>query len=519
MASKFCNSLDIDDVGYVSLTEVILRIQNTLAERSISLAPVAPAADATPAVIAAFEDRCAKQAKSIIKVVYKNLSDTATGAFTSHRTCTNSPEVMTWPKIRLSLLACFSSKIDVQQIRHTLNNCVQGAAESPRSYYTRLLIALHCLRIGLDHSLGSGLDGSAGSVGAVTTITEPFYFVADYINNDMLKTRYFQGLSQEIRKEWNHVHSANRANGLIAGNTLTQLLEWAERHWLSSNRIAADSKRSIPLAGKKNLHSISSVESDDSEYDFGQSFQISKRNKMEVNPLQQLLDSNNAMMDAQRQQHEKLMSSLLNVIRPNNTFQNSERKEQNFSHGRPPPNRNRFSGKSITTLVKPKSCWICRGDHFAQHCPAISRLEQLILLFNRVYRLNRGKVEPGTTIDKLCISENVAPPMIEENALLDRLYKPLRESQPKKLMGKNTRAYCHFCHATGHWTRECKSYCPYCQANGHGWEVCTNLTFASQIRTRLSVGPLLTEMTVLNALFSLVEMDDNGDEFVTEEDY
>ena len=74
--------------------------------------------------------------------------------------------------------------------------------------------------------------------------------------------------------------------------------------------------------------------------------------------------------------------------------------------------------------------------------------------------MNRGRTEPGTTIEKLCIAENVAPPTVEENALLDSIYKPLRESATKRSMGKNSKSYCHFCHAVGHWTRECKSFCP-----------------------------------------------------------
>ena len=196
-----------------------------------------------------------------------------------------------------------------------------------------------------------------------------------------------------------------------------------------------------------------------------------------------------------------------------------ENKDNGFRSSRPPPpNRNRFNGKSITTLVKPKVCWTCKGDHFAQHCPSISRLEQLILLLNRVYRMNRGKNDPPTTIEKLCLSENVAPPTLEETTRLDNIYRPLKESVTKRSMGSNARGYCHFCHATGHWTRECKSFCPYCKINGHGWETCSNPSYVAHVRTRLQSFPP-SDPLVVNALFSLIEMDEVGDAFVMDDVY
>ena len=515
---KFCATLDVGDAGYISLAEIILRMQNTLSEKySVPLNPTPILADVPPVAAAALEERSVKYARTILKVVYKHLSDASAPIFTNYRQSINGNEAMTWPKARKTLLTCFATKMEVQEIRHTFSNCAQLSSESPQAYFNRLIQAIHCLRIGLDASLGDGLDGSAAVANAVTLVSEPFYFMNNYNNNDTLKNRYFRGLSQEIRTEWNHCHSALRAQAMINGGTLTQLVEWAERFWINSNK--AGLKRSA-VGVKKSLHvSFGADELDDNE-DINQVFQIAKKSKG-INPLQQILDSNNLLVESQRQHNESLVSTLMAAFKANNNFSNHvETKDQGSRSTRPPLNpRNRFSGRSITTLVKPKSCWTCRGDHFAQHCPHISRLEQLILILNRVYRMNRGRTEPATTIEKLCIAENVAPPTVEENALLDSIYKPLRESATKRSMGKNSKSYCHFCHAVGHWTRECKSFCPYCKINGHGWETCTNSLFISHVRARLQSGFPSPDSTVLNALFSLIEIGDDGDDFIMEDVY
>ena len=514
LLQKFDTSLSIDDVGYVSLAEIILQIQNRLSQQySMSLVPTVIAADAPAAAVAAYEEKAAKNAKVILKTIYKSLSDVSTNIFTTHQQSIGAAGVMTWQKARQALLTCFATKIDVQEIRFQMDNCVQSATESPRAYFNRLLSAIRCLRIGLDVANGDGLDGSAGIAGTVTPVSEPYYFLANYNDNDYLKTRFFRGLTQNIRTEWNHVHSSHKSQSVLVQGNLTHMVEWAERYWTNSTK---DSLKKITAAPKKILHAMLDNDQTDAN-DSDQLFQLSKKSKIE-NPLQQMLDSNRQLMESQRQNNDALVSSLLASFRTN-TGNQMENKDSGFRSSRPPPpNRNRFNGKSITTLVKPKVCWTCKGDHFAQHCPSISRLEQLILLLNRVYRMNRGKNDPPTTIEKLCLSENVAPPTLEETTRLDNIYRPLKESVTKRSMGSNARGYCHFCHATGLWTRECKSFCPYCKINGHGWETCSNPTYVAHVRTRLQSFPP-SDPLVVNALFSLIEMDEVGDAFVMDDVY
>ena len=130
---------------------------------------------------------------------------------------------------------------------------------------------------------------------------------------------------------------------------------------------------------------------------------------------------------------------------------------------------------------------MCKGPHYAPKCNLASRLEILILLTNRLYRTNIANERDGlapVTLEEICNRESVRQPTAKEISRLEEIYKPLKDKEMKKSRGQNDKAYCHYCHSSGHWTRDCLIHCPYCDKHGHGWSSCTNPEYEACIRER-----------------------------------
>ena len=135
-----------------------------------------------------------------------------------------------------------------------------------------------------------------------------------------------------------------------------------------------------------------------------------------------------------------------------------------------------------------KPCWICgENGHWLPTCPWVSRLEIIMFILNSFYRYNLNKNRPDK--EKLSLKEffsrdNVPFPSDVEMKMVAKIYEPLQNNLQRKSLGANPKAYCHYCHASGHFTRYCKTYCCYCTATGHSWETCTNSLFVSKIAHR-----------------------------------
>ena len=131
-----------------------------------------------------------------------------------------------------------------------------------------------------------------------------------------------------------------------------------------------------------------------------------------------------------------------------------------------------------------RSCWVCGSDdHFLPNCPLASRLEILLHATNRLYNeCKKSKVTVDH--DKFFDAMKVPLPTDAEKEDLANIYAPLSSRQKKHTAGPNKRAYCHLCHASGHYTAKCKQHCLYCRGN-HGWVSCKDQKFSDVIQQRL----------------------------------
>jgi hypothetical protein len=110
-----------------------------------------------------------------------------------------------------------------------------------------------------------------------------------------------------------------------------------------------------------------------------------------------------------------------------------------------------------------------------------------MFIVNSFYRYSLNKSRPEKeklTLQDFFVRDNVTYPTVEEFAVLKKLYEPLQNKTQRKTLGTNPKAYCHFCHATGHFTRFCKTFCCYCMTEGHSWETCTNPMYVDKIKKR-----------------------------------
>ena len=97
---------------------------------------------------------------------------------------------------------------------------------------------------------------------------------------------------------------------------------------------------------------------------------------------------------------------------------------------------------------------------------------------------------------------------------MENIYEPLRSKTPRyKNKGMNEKAYCHFCHANGHYLRDCKSQCIYCFQKGHNWKSCTEDKYQEIIKARIALLPQTggtVASSIQGRIFSLLQMEDGA---------
>jgi hypothetical protein len=171
-------------------------------------------------------------------------------------------------------------------------------------------------------------------------------------------------------------------------------------------------------------------------------------------------------------------------------------------------------------MTTTSSCWICgQISHFAPKCPYISRIELFIITYNQLYKTNMNgyKTTPGfkeMKFEEACTKWGIPLPTDEEKLQMEKIYEPLKSKTPRyKNKGMNEKAYCHFCHANGHYLRDCKSQCIYCFQKGHNWKNCTENKYQEIIKARIALLPQTggtVASSIQGRIFSLLQMEDGA---------
>jgi len=391
-----------------------------------------------------------------------------------------------WMHIRRTLIECFGNHLSVNVANYKYNRIAQQDKETPNDYYLRLINALVALHTCIDKEHGNGSKWSAVSY---PVATYPLYALNDGYDLDIVwKDRFISGLQPWLQQEM-EINCGDKAsvNTRVMVTSIEGLMRWFEGVW-NRDKNRGNSNRE----GK--AHAAGVLGDGDSETDDGSINSVAPPNKVQkksklefeqredrlINFLIQQGKDNQSMFTQFGQSLNKLNSVTSPVpenFQHHRLFGMSDRKTE----GRKPT---RFRAPANSAMEK--KCWSCGGPHFVPQCPSTSRLEILLLLENRKFRMNLSNPNTNThtTLDSLLKVENLPPCTEQEIAEIARIYSPLINKEPKKVSGLNPKAYCHFCHTTGHWTRDCTFFCPYCKEVGHGWRMCSVPSHQVAIKNR-----------------------------------
>ena len=259
------------------------------------------------------------------------------------------------------------------------------------------------------------------------------------------------------------------------------LMRWFEGVWNRDKNRGSSNRE-----GK--AHTAGVLDSDDDKDDEGSIHSIThphKAQKKSVRESDQRDDRLISFLVQQGKDNQSMFTQFgqaLNNLNPANLNSATSPASENVQHHRLfGMSERKTEGRKPTRFRAPansameKKCWSCMGPHFVPQCPYTSRLEILLLLENRKFRMNLSNPNTNThtTLDSLLKVENLPLCTEQEISEIARIYSPLINKEPKKTSGLNPKAYCHFCHTTGHWTRDCTFFCPYCKEVGHGWRMCS----------------------------------------------
>ena len=380
----------------------------------------------------------------------------------------------------------------ISDISYAYNRIAQNpnGTESVSNYAIRLIGGLQAIHICADKDFGSGSQWSGQNVPASTY---PMYQLRGEFRETLeFKQRFIAGACSQYQTAYaQHCGGRKMISTQLVCSTFEDLVEWFETEY--QNHISRSGPNRVSKSGNSTMETVDEGESDSSN-PLNSFSHNPKRSKFEENKI---ADRSEEMMSALALQ-SKMMVQVLERLIPSTSSSGSS--SSGYSSSTHVPQQHRLfaisqgSQRSGKKMFRPPSnsaqkvCWICKGTHYATQCPLISRLELLILLRNRVYRTNRSNPNTSShiTIDSLLIAENLKPMTSEETTLITSIYKPLEDKDRKITKGLNPSAYCHYCHAIGHWTRDCLEFCPYCLKVGHGWKSCTESTYAGIIQERKS---------------------------------
>ena len=399
---------------------------------------------------------------------------------------------LTWADMRKLLMSCFGQETlnDTDEFGRMMK-IAQGENESPNVYYDRLMIVHQEYCIAMDFVHGDGLKHSASVKLAGRENGYPYYFDTPE-ESQVIKNLYYRGLLKRVRDAW-EMTKGDDINTVLYTD-LRNINRWCENNYLK--------KKNKSRRGSSNnqINHLQEYDHDDEEDDTTD-VPSSKRSKEEKTSTK--LDGLLAVMIQNSADVNRLFTAsnenLIKICADNNenlskicTDNNNNlskifaMSENRYNSNPSKPWDNMFAAPQQQRSTAPRKamgtvqvCWICKKpDHFAPKCLYISPTELFVIVYNQLYKANiHGSRTPGyVPLDFLaaCRKWGITPPTEVEQEQVRELYVPLTTKTPRNpVKGPNDKAYCHFCHATGHYTRDCKSQCVYCFQKGHGWKNCT----------------------------------------------
>ena len=458
-----------------------------------------------------------KWAEKIIAVVNTYLSPSAQTRVESR--VNDLVSTVTWAAMRCLLMNCFGAEtLNETDEFSKMMKITQLENESPNVYYDRLMIAHREYCLTMDFVHGDGMRHSAKI--KLRTEEKNYQFYFDVVeDSDIFTNLYYNGLRKDLRNAWELTKHAGEGSDAVKFTNLKDLNRWCEKMYVN--------KKSKVRRGTSNnqLNILKECSDNDDEDQSSGDERSSKRNKDgECKNFDKTLNSMGESTTLDKMLNVMIQNSadvnkmfavsndsLLKICADNNenlnkifamveNNQNNTRTKpwdngnnSNNTRSKPwdnayiPPQRSIAPRKAMGTV---QLCWICKKpDHFAPKCPYISQTELFVIVYNQLYKANlHGARTPGytqLTFTAACQKWGITPPSEAEQVQIHELYKPLTSKTPRNpSKGPNDKAYCHFCHASGHYTRDCKSQCVYCFQKGHGWKTCTVDKYQAAITAR-----------------------------------
>ena len=466
----YCNVQSKDNPEFLTFAEFILTCETELVTNKSVKVYGATTTDTK---------QLQKWAKDINIVVNSYLSKSAQDRV--HLKMQSVEETLTWAIMRKMLMSCFGADtLNESDELGKLLKILQAADETPSTYLDRLIVARSMYVVAVDFRQGDGLRNSAAVRLTAHQANYPYYFIEDTDSSTVLKVLYYQGLLKVIRNAW----ESARENSDITWTDLQKLVRWCE-NWYQKRR---EKKRNPELVKRGALHQVTEPNSSDEEetktkrtkddkpgkYDKILNTMINTADKMFTSVDKMILTINQSKNDAK----------FVAIDSSQDLYAATDVLDGIFAVSR--------QRKLMPTNT---GCWICKStDHYAPKCPVISRTEVFIMTINQLYKANLvGKKTPGyvdVTLDEACSKWGIPAATPKESQQLDSLYQPLRNKTPRGLSkGRNDKAYCHFCHANGHYIRDCHRQCIFCFEKGHNWKSCTDPQYLAVVKTRISLQP------------------------------
>lgn len=538
----FCEFASKDDTSYLTFAEFIIQCEFVLESHKGIRIYSAPSS--IP------DKMLSKWSVKIISVVNQYLSDSTQSVV---QACLRSVGVLTWSHTRKALMECFGQvHLDESDSFSKLIRVNQSADESPNRFYQKMKRAQEIYCVSVDYHHGDGLKDSAKAKLKNCEKTYPYYFLENpdtmkllYFGGLLKFIRdgwyRIKGAGAEVLKYCTIQDVIRFAESAYLHRKEQRSL--AENSGKRSNTNANQMEHFSTLSDDDDLFfhmkekpSTESRESifkrvkEKSMIEPGESiFKRTKENSIESSGVNKIIDTILHSSDGVKKSIDKLCSSNAesinkictatssNIKQIDNLFSMFDKKKETFDdYVNPAVNSSAlqeeksYEDDSLCNVFQRRtrkamnagtpgtqSCWICQStDHFAPKCPYISPTELYIIVYNQLYRtnLNGSKTTPGykiVTFDQACQKWGITPPTDEEMVQIEKIYEPLRNKEPRntEMKGANEKAYCHFCHANGHYTRDCKRRCVYCLQRGHGWKACTVEKYQAVITARKALMP------------------------------
>jgi hypothetical protein len=466
----------------------------------------------TMAVPAPSQETVAKSLTKVLIIVNSMLSPMAQRTY-GHYLSGHPAKALecVWVHIRRTLLECFGNHLNVNAANWKYSRITQETKETPNDYYLRLINALGALHTCIDKEYG---DGSEWSAAGYPRASYPLYELKEGYDTDIVwKERFLAGLQPWLQQQFElSCGDRTAANTRMLLLPIETLMKWFEGYWNAHRHIYSIHPGANREGNLKVAVETSGYESEaEGTVNFAKNLQ--KRAKIDQSHRDDQLIT---LITQQNEDNRKMFTQFgLALTKMNPVHHSPSVPEPNLCHRLQGMNEKKNDGGSANRFRAPsnsateKKCWSCNGPHYLPQCPCTSRLEILMVLQNRCYRMNRSNPNTNshTTLDSLLKIENLSPCTDKEKNDIARIYLPLINKQARTVDGLNPKAYCHFCHSSGHWTRDCKSFCPYCKEVGHGWKMCSVPEHQVAIKSRTinlanthAVDVILTLVDSLNSL-------------------